>query len=413
MSTYSPPLVATVVSPSGGANASFGSGMEYQFTLAYTAASGAQANILLTNQLTNIQTQLGYGYVTGQIPIMAYTYSNKVYTLSGSNANFSAVADPTTWNNPSGNFNGFVTISNYYATQKALTSMSQFQGRLAFFTDWAIIIFIIDPNPANWQLQQTITNMGTFATNSISTLGNLDTIFLSYSGYRSLRAIQTTLFGYIDDLGSAIDQFVQNDIQQSTIAVAQAACSITDPQTGRYWGFIPNTSNVNGVGSIYIFSQYRSSKVEAWSTYDPSYISGGMTYYFTPTKFLVYNGQVYARASDGNLYQYGGSNANTYDATLATATIPFMDAKRPTEIKKAMSLDADVTGTWTLSASSDWINKVYQKVAIVTQATFDQGFLAWSSQGTHLSVQATTVAAVQAQIAEVVMGFEPGNEPVE
>ncbi len=155
------------------------------------------------------------------------------------------------------------------------------------------------------------------------------------------------------------------------------------------------------------------SKVEAWSTYDPSYISGGMTYYFTPTKFLVYNGQVYARASDGNLYQYGGSNANTYDATLATATIPFMDAKRPTEIKKAMSLDADVTGTWTLSASSDWINKVYQKVAIVTQATFDQGFLAWSSQGTHLSVQATTVAAVQAQIAEVVMGFEPGNEPVE
>ena len=102
----------------------------------------------------------------------------------------------------------------------------------------------------------------------LMSLGDLDVLFLSPTGIRSLRVRETTLNAYVNDLGSPIDSLVINDFVQGNNA--QNAQAIVDPNTGRYWLFVPNTSAANGVGNIYVLSYYPSNKIRLISIlYDP------------------------------------------------------------------------------------------------------------------------------------------------
>jgi hypothetical protein len=135
---------------------------------------------------------------------------------------------------------------------------------------------------------------------------------------------------------------------------------------------------------------------------------------FQPTKFILFQGQVWARGADGNFYLYGGATNDVYDSCQATVTIPFMDIKEPATVKNAMAIDADITGTWTVSVTSNWINGQYIVVSNgATQATFDQGFIAYSAQGTHYSLQFQTTSALQAVVSEAIIHFAEAEKPVD
>ena len=243
---------------------------------------------------------------------------------------------------------------------------------------------------------------------------DLDVLFLNYNGIRSLRVRDSSLNAYVNDIGSPIDANIQADIISSGITATAASCSIVDPSTGRYWLFIPNTSAANGVGSIYVLSYYPSNKIIGWSTYDPSYIVGSTVTYFTPVRFILYNGQVKCLASDGNVYTFGGSDGNTYDAVTATVQVPFFDMSRPAHNKIAHAIDVDISnGTWNIYATSDWINGTLTQTNTATQATYDQGWVPFSSQGTHFSMEATTTSATAATLSSLVLHYALGEEPVQ
>lgn len=409
-----PSITTTAVGLSGGADAVAGQGTDTQVTVGGTWATGDKYTLVMTDNDTDVQTQVGAGYASGVSPNFAFTFNNKVYTLSGATVYFSAVADPTTWNDPNAIFNGYVTMSNYYGTQDNLVAIATYQGRLAFFSNYAIQFWIVDPNPVNWQQAQVMTNIGTFAPLSVSSLGDLDVLFLNYNGIRSLRVRDSSLNAYVNDIGSPIDANIQADIVASGITATAASCSIVDPSTGRYWLFIPNTSAANGVGSIYVLSYYPSNKIIGWSTYDPSYIDGTTLTYFTPVRFILYNGQVKCLASDGNVYTFGGSDSNTYDAVTATVQVPFFDMSRPAHNKIAHAIDVDISnGTWDIYATSDWINGTLTQTNTATQATYDQGWVPFSSQGTHFSMEATTTSATAATLSSLVLHYALGEEPVQ
>lgn len=383
----------TIVAPTGGVNSTAGIGMEYSFTLALTGGE-AEVTLILTNTETGVTSQFGFGTVTGLDPIFSFTYGNKVYLLAGPTVYFSALNDPTTWNDPNGIFNGFVTMSNYYATQSPLTSMAVFQGKMAFFSNYTVQFWIIDPNPANWQQAQVLTNIGTNATFSVMSLGDLDVLFLSPTGIRSLRVRETTLNAYVNDLGSPVDSLVISDFVAGNPAASQG---IVDPSTGRYWLFIPNTSAANGVGNIYILSYYPSNKIIAWSTYDPSWFNGVTNTFFTPIVFQVFQNQVYCRSVEGDLQLFGGVNNNTYDATEAIMQVPFFDMKAPSSLKKANAIDVDIrNGTWEITGTGDWITGDLAHIVTADQSTYDQGSVPFSADGTHFSIQASTVSASKA-----------------
>jgi hypothetical protein len=407
-------LTTTAISLSGGNTPVAGTGMDTQLTVGSSWATGDSFTVILTDGLSAVQTQVGAGYVSGVVPDFAFTYNNKVYVLSGATTYFSALNSPQTWNDPNGLFNGYVTMSNYYGTQDNLTSIATFQGRLAFFSAYTVQLWIVDPNPANWQQAQVLTNIGTYAPLSVSSLGELDVLFLNYTGIRSLRVRETTYNAYVNDIGSPIDSLLQTDIAQSGLATTAGACSIVEPTTGRYWLFVPNTQVANGVGTIYVLSYYPSNKIIAWSTYDPSVIVAGSPVYFTPVKFITYNGLVMCLASDGNVYTFGGAAGTTYDVTTATIQVPFFDMQHPSHIKKAQAIDVDVdNGSWSIYATENWINGTLVGVAnAIGQATFDQGFVPWSAEGTHFTMEATTSSASAARLSTLIMHFSLGNQPV-
>ena len=408
------PLTSTAVALSGGVSTVAGVGMDTQVTVGGTWATNDSFTFILTDGTSAVQTQVGAGYVSGIAPNLAFTFNNKVYTLAGATTYFSALNDPTVWNSPTGNFNGYVTMSNYYGTQDNLTAIATFQGRLAFFSAYTVQLWIVDPNPVNWQQAQVLTNIGTFAPLSVSSLGELDVLFLNYTGIRSLRVRETTYNAYVNDIGSPIDKLVQTALAQSGLATTANSCSIVDPTTGRYWLFVPNTSASNGVGSIYVLSYYPSNRIVAWSTYDPCVVVSGNQVYFTPVRFITYNGAVSCLASDGNVYTFGGANGTTYDTTLATVQVPFFDMERAAHIKKAQAIDVDVDGgVWNIYATENWVNGSLVQVAnAIAQATYDQGFVPWSAEGTHFTMEATTTSASAARLSTLIMHYSMAQQPV-
>lgn len=288
-----------------GSAPSGGSGYQDRFTVGGTWAPNDTITITLTNNTSHLQTQIGAGYVTGIIPTYCFTFNEKVYALASATAYFSAVNDATTWNNPTGNNNGFVELSNWYATAENLVAASPYQGRLAFFSRFTTQIYIIDADPAKWQQQQILQNIGTLAPFSVQNLGDLDVMFLSDTGIRSLRARDLTLNAFVNDLGSPIDQLVLANIAANGTTLSSEAQSVVDPATGRYWLYLN--------GTIYVLSYYPTNQVTAWSTYLPTYDAMGSllltaTAASTSQINLVWGGG----SSD-----LGGSTFSLYRSTLS------------------------------------------------------------------------------------------------
>lgn len=408
MATASQPFITSVTPFSGGVDLISVVNEAVNVTFGGTWVTGDTYTIVLTDSSSGLQTQVGDGFVTGVLPIYCFTYANKVYVLSQNTTSIptavymSAIDDPTIWNDPNASGNGFIQLVNWYSTPEPIVAASVYQGQLAFFSRWTIQIWQTDANINNWQIQQTMPNMGTIAPLSVQSLGDLDVLFLSDTGIRSLRAQAVTLHAFINDIGSPIDLIIQNSLLTNEQTSTQA-CAGVEPFTGRYMLFL------NGV--IYVLSYYPSNKILAWSTYTPTDNTGKP---FSPSRILVFNGQIYFYGldQDGNsaLYQYGGANNNTYDKTKAKFQTGFMDVKTPGTVKQFQAVDFVLNtaqggqlisnpDSWSVFASIDpvsaldptvingpisaFFEKIYQGKA--NTFTGKQAYK-YKRQGTHISI---------------------------
>lgn len=497
-------IIPTAITMAGGAAVSGGSGTKYKVSTAVNAAVGDTWEVALHNRQTDVTYSVGMGAITGLADTFCFTYDQKVYLLAGFTTYFSAVGQPTVFNDVNATGNGFVSMANAYQTPEALTAIGPFQGQLVFFSRHTTQIWSINADPDLWQLKQVLQNIGTMAPASVQPLGGFDLFFLSDTGIRSLRVRDINLNAFVDDLGSPIDALIQAQLIASP-ANALAALAIVEPSANRYWLYL------NGI--IYALSYFPSSKVVAWSTYTPtaeagatftvlpstngnfslnvpcydsisrtialavpwntnasttaadictainatttishytaSHVGGVITLVtvgvvnvaalavftltgditvsaitnrtvtFTPTKFLVFNGTVYAKA--GNIvYMYGCSLNelsqfvyNIFDSTAATLQTPWLDYKTPGQRKTAKGFQFALTGAWTVSASMDPISAIYETVYQPTVApfqSFDQGIIPWSTNGTHQSILAVTTGHTAAVFSGVIPHYSVADE---
>ena len=402
MATYSLSLQNTVTAFQGGVASTTGSGAVVQLAFGGTWAAAEEFSLILTDTLSGLQTLIGAGNVTEFVPSFLLTFENKVYAMGGPSVYFSAINRPTIWNDPNASGNGFVTMTNWYGTPEPIVAMAAYQGYAAFFSRRTIQIWQTDANPANWNLQQILTNIGIVAPLSAQPLGNLDVPFLSDTGIRSLRALNITLAAFINDIGSPIDALIQASLLAGTATSNAAAVSVVEPLSDRYWLYL------NGV--IYVLSYYPSNKILAWSTYTPVDSDGNT---MTITNFQVYNGQVWAYGTDSNgnpaAWQYGGANNNTYDKTQAKFQTGFLDAKTPGTIKQINAVDTVINAaqgslsltlpdSWTVAISTDPISAgdptqgidaaKFQTIYTNKTSSFDTGAQPASCQGSHISLYA-------------------------
>jgi hypothetical protein len=470
MSASSIPLTSTADAFDGGVAYVPGQGQTNTETVSGSWLTGDRISIGLTNPITGIETLIGAGSASGIKPYFCFTFSQKVYVLSGATAYFSAIDDPTKWNDPAGAGNGFVETSNFFAAPENLFAIAPYQGRLLLAARRCVQIWQTDPDPVNYALTQTLPNIGTIAKLSVKAIGDMDVYLLADNGVRSVRVRDASNNAIIADVGTPVDMLIQAILQTLTNDQKAASCGAVEPSSNRYWCFIPNTSDANGVGKIFVFSYFPSSQIAAWSQYDPSYqvavtpasktytvapgaryvwtkgsnetaltcgtqvltksgsfivaaavttavvtctsINGTLTRttYFTPVKFTEYNGQVYCRASDGSVYLYGGSDNVTYDNCGVLATTPYYDSQSPATRKDFESVDAAFEGTWIVQAGADYMVGTFKTVYSNTQPSFMYQKIGWGARGTHYAFSMTEDGNGYARFASIIAGMKPGEE---
>jgi hypothetical protein len=140
---------------------------------------------------------------------------------------------------------------------------------------------------------------------------------------------------------------------------------------------------------------------------------------FTPSKIVVFNGQIYIRGSDRKIYRYGGSDNNTFDHCKTVVELPWLDLKEPSMRKQMQGLDAAFTGHWLLATSTNprasslvaAIDRGSQTApSMVEDSTFDVGRFAVSGIGTHIKIKATTYTDGAAKLGKLSVVYKAGGD---
>lgn len=421
---------------------------------------------------------LGKGNIAGLSYVSAFKFANRMYLAGGSQFNFSQNGDVTLWEEQDPGA-GLINYLTRFGSQDSVKAFASFQGNLVVFGTSSLQVWSVDADPDNFVLRQTIDNTGTVAPLSVQKLGDLDVFFLDSSGIRSLQTNLQALNASLDDVGTAIDSIVRTAMLGYD---ESAACGIIEPTTKQYWLYLNGTiyvlsrfpgskieawstfkptvettiaagsSNYNGGGVLSYSGTLVSGGYYYWTkgANESSFssgstslsASGGFTADSTsatvlglpsgaytgtlarvdtavvPEKFVVYNGQVYFRASNGKIYRYGGSDGNTYDHCRATVELPWLDLGQPSVSKQFQAIDAAFSGTWAFSMAANPRTSAYTTVisrgsstspSMVEDSTFDIGRFPFSGYGTHIKIKAVSgIAATAAKLGKISVVYEGG-----
>lgn len=394
----SPGSFAAIIAPSSfgisSATAAVnGRGTTYSVTFGGTWLAGDQYVFDIVTP--SVTYTAGVGLITQLAASACLTLSNRVHVVSGPYWNGSDNGDATQWEQQApGAFQ--VDVTQYFQQADNLVSLAAYQGRIALFANYTILIWGLDANPANISLLQAMANIGTFCPLGPQSLGDLDVVFPSVTGLRSLRVRDLSLNAYVNDLGSPVDSLVQADVDALGLQNLSATCAIVEPSANRYWCYLN--------GHIYVLSYFPSAKIlAAWSLYTPTYFVGGVSTTFVPIKFVIFQSQVYFLASSGGtnyLFVFGGANNTTYDATDAIAATPWLDFGSPDVRKQVSSIDFAMTNSWQFSGLMDYYGYVNNSARLklltttpLNNVSFQLGSYAIDMDGFHIKLEATCYAS--------------------
>jgi hypothetical protein len=267
---------------------------------------------------------------------VAVTFGTKVYTISDASLVFSAVNDPTDYNDSTGVGAGAINMSNHSSGSEVLTALQVFYDKLAIFAEEAVQLWFVEADDANNSQAQVIQNTGTDASRSVAPFGDGDVFYLARNGVRALKARDTNNVATVSEVGTAIDTDVTDYVATLTDAQVANAVAVVEPLDKRYW---------LSIGSrVYVYSYFAGSKIAAWSTYD---------FGVSISDFVTLGKKLYARSGDV-IYLYGGADGATYDAdTVCEFLVPYMDAKTPATRRRSTGIDVVAEGTWSVQMCSN------------------------------------------------------------
>jgi hypothetical protein len=133
---------------------------------------------------------------------------------------------------------------------------------------------------------------------------------------------------------------------------------------------------------------------------------------FVVEKFVLLNGIVYARDFNGNIYQYGGSDGDTYDHCPVQVETPWLDGKKPGTRKQGTNVDISMSGNWFTKAAMDYKTSPtpYKVICTRSSPTFDPQSFPYSMEGTHFKIRSTTSDAIQAVLSALLFHYNDAGE---
>jgi ribosomal silencing factor RsfS len=359
-----------------------------------TASFSSKTGDLATS-VASATTSGGASIASGQ-QAGSFIYSNKyaIHSLEESTWRWCAVGDPTEWTGGVGGATinsapgaGFQVLSNHARNSEELMAMSTYYENMAILAQDCIQIWYSDPDPALIQLVQVLNNTGTIAGKSVIAIGDSDVFYLARSGIRSLKSRDSSNAAYIGDIGNSIDSIIIGAVQADD-ADGHNACGILDPRSGRYYLAI-------GL-KVYVFSYFPSSKVSAWSVYEPGFI----------IEDWAFDGrQVLCRSGD-NVYSLGGINDNEYDSCKVTVQLPFLDASTPATDKMWSGIDLVSSSTWTIKVGGDPTDiEANELAATINKVTYGLGRVGLSTTSTHVALKLENEQAGAAKLGTLTVHY--------
>jgi hypothetical protein len=251
----------------------------------------------------------------------------------------------------------------------------------------------VDDDPNQSLQKQVLNNIGTFSPLGVTNFGDQDVFFLAESGVRSVRARDSSNSAAVFDVGVPIDGYIHDILTTLTADQAWSAIGLIDLTDGRYWLFLHDR--------IFIFSFYPSSKISAWSEFQPGFV----------TEYAALeNNRVHLR-SGNTIYLYGGDSDAEYDTSLFEIIVPYLDATKPATSKNFYGIDMAAFGEWHVEAGTDPEQPdTRDEMGIVLNSTFGLGKLAFNGEGTHLGLRLWNNKAQRATLASVMIHFEAYKE---
>jgi len=313
-----------------------------------------------------------------------------MYALSDSLLHFSAIDDPTEWNDTTQSA-GFINLANHSRGSEDLKAMATYFDNLAVLAQEAIQIWFVDPSPALNQQIQVLQNTGTIAPDSVVEFGENDVFYLSLSGLRSLRSRDSSNAAFVGDIGNPIDELIVKSIQDNR-ALAEKAKATLEQRDGRY---------ILAIGStMYVFSYFPSSKVSAWSVYEPGFV----------VDRWAYDGRQTLCRSGNKLYSLGGEDGNIYDSSEVVVQMPFLDSGSPATFKDYNSIDVTCENVWTVSIATDPQDiTALEEVATVNKTTFGLGRAAINGYSTHIAPRLTCTKPGAAKLGNIAIHYTSGE----
>lgn len=363
---------------------------QVKFVIGGTYESNDQYQISLTIPQQFSKTFLISGAASGAATTVR-TFNDKVYATTRSILYFSAVGDAGRWKATSATDavgSGLINITTQEGGGENLTALGVYQNRLAVFSRNSTQIWAMDADPAKNIKVQVLPNFGTFAPRSVTSFGDLDVFFLSDSGIRSLRARDASNAATVSDIGTSIDNLIQEEMRVVGDTVRNSAIGIIEPQDGRYWLSIGN--------KIYVFSYFPTSQVSAWSTYEPGFEISEMSYS---------SGRVYVR-SGNTVYLYGGVSGEDYDDCEVEVVIPYLDGSKPAHMKTIEGIDMACENVWTVSIGTD-ISSPQRRIyaGTISNSSFMVGRILHFGIGTHVSTKLVCKSLGKARIGNLAIHY--------
>jgi len=331
--------------------------------------------------------------IAGKTAKALLTVKSKVYAAADSLLNFSAIREPTHWSDSGAIVgSGFINMSNESAGSETLIALARYQGYLAVFARRSVQIWYLDSDPLQNAQRQVLLNIGTFAPKAPINFGDIDVIFLSDTGIRSLKVRDASNQAGVSDLGTPIDPEVIEYMRGLSEATKAASCAVMEPVDGRYLCAIGDR--------VYAFSYFPASKISSWSRYDPG---------FQITDFVSMDGRLYARSGD-TIYLYGGDDGATYDDSTVTVELPYIDGRAIATWKTFTGFDVVSEGEWSVYINTEPnLPDAWSKIAVISENTkvtmtgLDIGIV---GQSPMLKIKFVNKRAGPAKISKVVVHYE-------
>jgi hypothetical protein len=165
-----------------------------------------------------------------------YVTKNRVWSTAGSLVEYCALNDPTdhSTTTPTATAYGIINIGQQSSGASTLIGIGDYNGQSAIFGEEDTAIYTFDTDPANIVAGTPIRNTGALAHRSIVNYGNQDLFYLDEKGVRSLKSRDGYNAAYVDDIGNAIDPWVQAEIANISACLCSRSKAIIEPQDGRY-----------------------------------------------------------------------------------------------------------------------------------------------------------------------------------